>query len=94
MMGRPLRLELRNAHQRDKRIQFEEHAHRYILDGSIQFPISVTGVWERFFSTFDAAQIIDKYFDKSERGRDLSRHDLEKVEQGIITPEGDLCVKT
>jgi hypothetical protein len=38
-----LRLSYVNSHPRDTRIVFIEDDHRYLLDGSVQFPISVSG---------------------------------------------------
>jgi hypothetical protein len=38
-----LRLDTVNPHTRDSRIVFMEQDHRYLLDGIIQFPISVSG---------------------------------------------------
>ena len=39
-----LRLATVNPHTRDIRIVVIEHDHRYLLDGTVQFPISVSGV--------------------------------------------------
>ena len=33
-----------------------------VLDGSVRFPMSVSGVWSRFFDHFDPEATIDKYF--------------------------------
>jgi hypothetical protein len=38
-----LRLSYVNPHPRDTRIVFTENDHRYMLDGMVQFPISVSG---------------------------------------------------
>ena len=38
-----LRLSCVNPHPRDTRIVFTETDHRYMLDGMVQFPISVSG---------------------------------------------------
>jgi hypothetical protein len=39
-----LRLATINQHPRDSRIVFIEHDNRYLLDATVQFPISVSGV--------------------------------------------------
>lgn len=41
------------AHPRDSRIRFVEATHKYYLDGK-PIPISVSGLWARYFSHFDA----------------------------------------
>ena len=38
-----LRLSYVNPHPRDTRIVFTENDHRYMLDGMVQFPFSVSG---------------------------------------------------
>ena len=47
-----------NMHIRDRSIEFEEAGHRYILhrgtDMQAVFPISVSGLWARYFEEFDA----------------------------------------
>ena len=53
-----------NAHPRDCRIMLVDEDHAYWLDGTTRFPRSVSGVWARFFDSFDAGAIVDKYFDK------------------------------
>ena len=53
-----------NAHPRDSRICFFEEDHLYFLDKKIQFPLSVSGVWQQFFEQFDADGTIYKYFSK------------------------------
>ena len=60
--GTPLRLATHNAHRLDSRVEFMEDEHVYILDGSVQFPISVSGVWGRFFSHFNPSEAVDTYF--------------------------------
>ena len=39
-----LRLARLNAHARDSRIVFYEEEHYYVLDDSVRFPLSVSGV--------------------------------------------------
>lgn len=41
------------AHPRDKHIRFVESSHSYYLDGK-KLPISVSGLWARYFSHFNA----------------------------------------
>ena len=50
-LNQPLRLAIRNAHPLDARITFDEDEHVYTLDQSIQFPVSVSGVWANIFCT-------------------------------------------
>ena len=59
---RSLHLALRNSHDRDNRIVFTESSHTYLLDGEHQFPISISGVWSKFFEPFNAERTIDQYF--------------------------------
>ena len=60
--GVTLRLEILNAHPRDSRISFQEETHIYTLDGQIEFPLSVSGVWPQFFDPVDMDQTVVKYF--------------------------------
>lgn len=53
-----------NPHERDHRIEFSEDTHTYTLDQAKVFPISVTGVWSKFFEKFDPQETVDKYFPK------------------------------
>ena len=57
-----------NSHVRDRYIQFEEEAHRYILhpgtDMEAVFPISVSGLWARHFPEFDPGAVINQHFAK------------------------------
>ena len=91
-----LRLSRLNKHSRDERISFIEESHTYYLDGSVQFPMSVSSVWSKFFAVFDAENIIETYFDKwatnpgskyygtIAEGRHLSISDAE-IKIGIAT---------
>jgi hypothetical protein len=54
-------LSLKNPHPRDKRITFDEDAHRYHVDGQ-PVPISVSGIVHAHFPVFDAEEIIDRYY--------------------------------
>ena len=57
--------ESRNAHRLDGRIRFEEKGHKYYLreeQGEVEFPISVSGVWARYFRPFDAEATIARYY--------------------------------
>ena len=53
-----------NPHKRDARIMFEDADHKYILDGSLVFPLSVSGVSSMFFEEFNAEATISRYFQK------------------------------
>ena len=55
-------LAARHGHPRDVRLAFDAAAHAYYWDG-IRVPISVSGVWQRCFPTFDAAATIERCFD-------------------------------
>ena len=56
-----------NRHIRDEHIIFQEAAHRYILhpgtDMEAVFPISVSGLWARYFEEFDAEAVTKQWFD-------------------------------
>lgn len=51
------------AHPRDKRIRFVEDTHKYFLDG-VALPISVTGFYGRYFSHFDADEVVGRNIGK------------------------------
>ena len=55
-----------NFHIRDQAIQFQERDHLYILhpgtEMEAKFPISVSGLWGKYFNEFDAEAIIRRYF--------------------------------
>ena len=57
-----------NFHLRDAMIKFEDEGHRYILwpgtTLATVFPISVSGLWGRYFEAFDAEGVIGKYYEK------------------------------
>ena len=58
-------IEVLNAHPRDEWVRFQEVDHKYFLvrsSGEEEFPISVSGVWSRNFTPFNATVTIDKYF--------------------------------
>ena len=59
-----MRLAHFNAHPRDRRVTFHEVNHEYFLDGAGKFPISVSGVWSRYFSEFNGKDILDNYFER------------------------------
>ena len=50
-----------NSHERDGRVVFEEEAHKYFVDGKL-VSLSVSGLWGRYFSEFDARKTVDKFF--------------------------------
>ena len=56
-------LKLKNFHERDKRIIFDEQPHIYYVDGEA-YKTSVTKFIHSFFSKFDAEEIISKYYNK------------------------------
>lgn len=47
------------AHPRDKSIRFVESTHKYYLNGK-QLPISVSGMWAKYFSHFDGDGVVSK----------------------------------
>ena len=57
-----------NSHIRDRSIQFEMEPHRYLLhpgtDMEAVFPISVSGLWARYFPKFDPEFVIHQRFAK------------------------------
>ena len=54
-------LAVANPHPRDAHLQFDEPEHAYHWQGH-RVPISVSGVWSKYFPRFDAEATIDKYF--------------------------------
>jgi len=58
-----MKLEQKNSHPRDKRIDFDEKNHVYSVDG-IPYQISVTGFIKSFFEEFDADGVIQKNYGK------------------------------
>ena len=71
-----LRLAIRNAHDRDARIVFTESSHTYVLDDLYQFPISISGVWPKFFDHFDPKAVVDLYFDRWAINPDSKYYDI------------------
>jgi ATP-dependent exoDNAse (exonuclease V) beta subunit len=55
-------LALKNLHERDSRIRFDEGPHVYYVDGSCQDYVSVTTFVHKFFPTFNADEVISKMF--------------------------------
>ena len=57
-----------NMHIRDQHITFNADAHRYILhpgtDMQAVFPISVSGLWAKYFQEFDAEAVTMQWFGK------------------------------
>jgi len=51
------------AHPRDARIRFHEESHSYFLDG-VRVPLSVSGIYSKYFGHFDAPGVIRKNADK------------------------------
>ena len=55
-----------NFHIRDAAIRFQDEDHVYILhpgtEMEAKFPISVSGLWGKYFKEFDAEAIIRRYF--------------------------------
>ena len=51
-----------HPHPRDAHLQFEAAEHAYHWRGE-RVPISVSGVWSKYFPAFDAAATIDRYFE-------------------------------
>jgi hypothetical protein len=52
-----------NPHPRDRRIVFFKEDHSYYLDGVLRLPISVTGVWNKYFEPFVPEATVAEYFD-------------------------------
>ena len=93
--GSSLCLSVIHAHGRDRRIHFDEPSHIYTLDRHHKFPISVSGVWGKFFGEFDPLATAWKYIHKwsldvSSKYYDfiaeMSRngHDTEGIVNGIV----------
>jgi len=58
-----MKLEQKNSHPRDKRIDFDEKNHIYSVDG-MPYQISVTGFIKSFFEEFDVDSVIQKNYAK------------------------------
>jgi hypothetical protein len=58
-------LSVKNAHIRDKEIEFDEPTHRYTIKGSCEKWISCTGFLHEFFPHFNPDAIIDKMMNSS-----------------------------
>lgn len=54
------RLAVKNAHERDSRITFDEPTHTYTIDGTKDGWVSCTGFIHGFFDVFDADAVIAK----------------------------------
>ena len=70
-----MKLKQKNAHNRDKRIEFDEKNHVYFVDG-IPYEISVTGFIKSFFHEFDANQVIEKNYNKWQYDRNSKYYGL------------------
>lgn len=55
-----------NGHLRDRAIKFFPSDHTYVVhpgtSSAATFPLSVTDVWNRYFTPFDAGAILDTYY--------------------------------
>ena len=51
----------RHVHPRDERVVYVDETHTYLLDG-VPLPLSVSGLWGRYFPHFDADACLDKFF--------------------------------
>ena len=73
-----------NSHVRDSKIKFEEEDHRYFLNtgtnSTTVFPISVSGLWARYFEAFDAGRVIEQNYEKWSRNCDSPYHSI--IEHG------------
>lgn len=58
-----MKLEQKNSHPRDKRIDFDEKNHVYFVDGT-PYQLSVTGFIKSFFEEFDSDKVIQKNYQK------------------------------
>ena len=63
-------LALRNAHERDTRIVFEEGPHLYKIDGSSEGYVSVTTLNHGYFAHFDAEKIVNNLLSNKKRMAD------------------------
>jgi ATP-dependent exoDNAse (exonuclease V) beta subunit len=72
-----LKLEKENAHERDKRIIFDEESHTYTVDGKV-YNGSVTGFIHKFFKDFDPEETINKYYKKWQDNTKHKYHGMTK----------------
>ena len=70
-------LELKNAHPRDARITFDEEHHLYTVDGE-PYTKSVSGVVHDSFPSFDAPEIIERYFTSWSENKQSPYHNFIK----------------
>ena len=81
-------------HKRDARIIFVEQQHKYYLDPGTAhercFPISVSGLYGLYFEPFNAADIVQRYYDKW--SLDVSSKYYDVIQRGRCSGQCDLQV--
>jgi hypothetical protein len=78
-----LALAVTNAHARDARILFDEHAHVYWIDGK-RYPGSVSGLVHEYFPEFDATATIENGFEKWRRNKENKYYPLITYLTGVV----------
>ena len=63
------------VHSRDARLRFFVEAHVYFWDG-VRVPLSVSGLWEQFFPSFDPEATIERFFESWVRNPSSKYHAL------------------
>ena len=72
-------LSLKNKHERDDRISFDEKTHTYYIDGSSEGIISVTTLIHQHFPKFDADNILKKMKNKNEKYPNMTDSQIKKL---------------
>ena len=85
-----LRLERFHRHPRDGQIRFVADDHKYYLDEQLQFPVSVSGVWSRYFAKFDAVSTVDRYYDAWAANASSKYHEIIVNGRRSGTPDADI----
>ena len=82
---RKLLLETAYAHPRDARIRFDEDAHKYYVDGE-RVPLSVSGLYSRYFEHFDAKSVTDSYMERWRRTKTNRYFDVLRIMDSMGVP--------
>lgn len=72
-------LSIKNKHERDERISFEEKTHTYYIDGSSEGIVSVTTLIHQHFPKFDASLILKKMKDKNQKYPNMTDKEIKEL---------------
>lgn len=85
---RDLLLAVAFAHPRDPEIRFVEECHGYFLDGA-RVPLSVSGLWGKYFSHFDAPATVKRSIDRWRRNPRNKYYDVLKALDALHVPRSE-----